>query len=280
MEMVAAAKMRRTVQSVLATRSYASLAWDIISELSSKTDVQAHPLLKRASGKVQRIGLVLIVANRGLSGSFTKEIIEKAHAYIVEQKQKHPGCVAEIILLGKKGKGIRKYQHVITSEFEKPDVSHEMKDVLDVASIVIDQYLKGFYDKIAVAYTDFVSSLRQVPAIVEVLPLGARDTELGKVRGGEAIQETAKGISEYLYEPSTDIVLDQTLRRLVEVQLFQALLESNASEHSARMMAMRNASDAASDMIEQLTFAYNQARQEAITTELADISGGRAALEK
>lgn len=278
MELVAAAKMRRTTQSVVATRTYSNIAWQIIQELAEKGEQSQHPLLKKTNGSMKKIVLLLISSNRGLSGSFNRDIVERAKEYLEAQKHDNPGLVCDIVLFGKKGKSIKKGGYTIVAEFDKPDVSTESRDVTPVASILIKDFLSGTYDKVAVCYTDFVSMLKQEPSVVELLPLGKPDSELGStVKTATAIAK--KNVQEYLYEPSQETVLQEVLQRLVELQVFQALLESNASEHSARMMAMRNASDAATDMISDLTFIFNQARQEAITTELADISGGRAALE-
>jgi F-type H+-transporting ATPase subunit gamma len=157
--------------------------------------------------------------------------------------------------------------------------------VRPIAKLIIDDYLSGRYDRVVVAYTDFVSPLTQKPNVRQLLPLEAEpDLELGSGRlGGElgpaGTPEAGFGNYEYLFEPTPDEVLEDLLPRLIEVQVYQALLESDASEHSARMLTMRNASDAAKDMIDSLTLQFNQARQAGITAELAEIIGGRVAVE-
>jgi len=160
-------------------------------------------------------------------------------------------------------------------------VAESITEVTALAKLVISDYLSGKYDKVVLAYTDYESAIKQQTRIRKLLPIEQEDDELGHVaekkESGSAGQVSSRDY-EYLFEPSPDMVLDQMLYRLIELQIYQALLESNASEHSARMMAMRNASEAAVDMIDDLTLTFNQARQQAITSELADISAGTAAI--
>jgi len=276
MEMVAAAKMRKAVQAVLATRAYARSAWEIIRDLAAKTDPSRHPLLQKRE-KVKRLGLIAIASNRGLAGGFNREIVEKVADYLKKQKEQKVQIAAEVILMGKKGRDIMfKYGHQIVAEYDKLDVSPGVAEITAMAKTVITEYISGKYDKVVIAYTDYQSAMIQKAKIRKILPIEREDDELGFVTGTkpEKLEEY-----EYLFEPSPDAVLEQMLYRLIELQIYQALLETDASEHSARMLAMRNASEAASDMIFDLTLSYNQARQQAITAELADISAGRAAVE-
>lgn len=277
MELVSAAKMRKAVKAVLETRDYSNTAWEIIRNLASKTDRSQHPLLEQRE-KVSKVGLILITSNRGLCGGFNREIIESVAEYMQEHKKENIEVEAEVFLLGTRGRDIMfKHGHEIIAEFTKLDVATRISEVTPIAFSIIQDFISKKYDKIAIAYTDFKSSIKQLPTIKQLLPLtNSVDS------GGESERKTEEGVqdfADYLFEPTPDVVLDQMLHRLIELQIYQALLESNASEHSARMFAMRNASDAAADMIDELTFAFNQARQSAITTELADISGGRSALE-
>lgn len=277
MELVAASKMRKATQAVLATRDYSNAAWEIIKDLSAKTDPQHNALLKKRD-KIKKIGVVFLVSNRGLCGGFNREIVETVNTYIKEQRQRYSGVDIEVILMGKRGRDIMyKYNQKVIAEFPKSDVVGSIAEVSALAKMVIADYISEKYDKVAVAYTDYQSTLVQKPRIKKLLPVEREDDELGHVSNKSEKQEIQRDY-EYLFEPSPDVVLEQMLYRLIELQIYQALLESNASEHSARMMAMRNASDAASDMIDDLTLTFNQARQQAITSELADISAGRAAV--
>lgn len=277
MEMVAAAKMRKAVRQVLATRAYANAAWQIIKDLSARTDPSHHPLLQKHD-KTKKIGLILITSNRGLCAGFNREIVENVAEYINKQKERYKDLQAEIILMGKKGRDIMfKYNQKVAADYTKQDVATGVADITIMAKLVVSDYISQKYDKVIIAYTDYQSAMMQKPKIKKILPVEREDDELGYI-AGETKKDDLREY-EYLFEPSPDLVLEQMLYRLIELQIYQALLESNASEHSARMLAMRNASDAASDMIFDLTLTYNQARQQSITAELADISAGRAAVE-
>ncbi|MFA6525560.1 MAG: ATP synthase F1 subunit gamma [Patescibacteria group bacterium] len=281
MEMVSAAKMRKAVNAVLATREYSNSAWEIVKNLAAKTDPASHPLLQKRE-KVKNVGVILITSNRGLCGSFNREVIDLVAEYINNHKKEHVDVEAEVVLMGTKGQDIMfRHGHNIVAEFTKLDMNARIAEITPISRMIINDYLSGKYDKVAVAYTDYKSAISQKPRLRKILPIDREDQELGYI-GGDTENQSASIFEsgfEYLFEPSPDAVLDQMMYRLIELQIYQALLESNASEHSARMLAMRNASDAAEDMIEDLTLYFNQARQQAITAELADISAGRAAVE-
>jgi len=299
MEMVAASKMRRAIEQVLKTRTYANLSWETILNLSQTMENKNEPLhlLLAPRKKVKRVGIVLITSNRGLCGGFNTAIINK----VKDSIEKHQALgenievEAEFVLMGKKGLGVHKHGHKIVADFVKLDLATESKEVVPVAKIIIDEFLNGYYDKVMVAYTDFVNSLKHIPRVKQILPvdIDLEDEYLGVVgkdsRVGidkEFLKEKQKkhkskeGIEyDYIFEPSPKEVLDEMIPRLIEVQLYQALLESNASEHSARMTAMHQATDAAEDLVDELNLYYNKARQAGITSELAEISAGAAALD-
>lgn len=290
MEMVAAAKMRKAVSNVLLSRDYAQTAWQLVKNLAARTDSRYHPLLK-VRPQVKRIGLILITSNRGLCGGFNNQIIQQAFKYIKEQSQQQQIKVA-LVSLGKKGRDfmVKRGQEIV-ADFQKLDITTDIAEIRPLAKLLIEDYIGKKYDKVVVAYTDFISTLVQKPRILELLPIaksGGEDRYLGEIRNSKPVPSAVEGLEirnsatadyEYLFEPSPDQVLDELLPRLLEMQIYQAILESDAAEHSARMVAMRNASDAASDMITDLTLIFNKARQASITSELADISGGRIALE-
>jgi F-type H+-transporting ATPase subunit gamma len=281
MEMVSSSKMRRAVAGVLATRPYSNLAWRMVLNIAQKTDVNLHPLLVKRE-PVKNVGIVLITSNRGLCGSFNQQAIKVALDYIKTNKEAN----YEFIALGSKGgKAMVKMGKKVVADFAKADVLNEVREIWPLSQMITKDYLAGKYDRVVLIYTDFISALRQMPRLKQILPLEpVADMLLGQV-GNQENKKTRKQENkdmegtEYLFEPSPKLILNELLPRLLEVQIYQALLESNASEHSARMLAMRNASDAASDMINELTLAYNQARQAVITREIAEIAGGKAALE-
>jgi F-type H+-transporting ATPase subunit gamma len=293
MEMVAAAKMRKTTDAVLRTRPYANLSWTTVLNLTQgvNTNKYLHPLLEERK-EVKKVAMILFSSNRGLCGGFNSAILSKAKNSIV----KHGDMDTDFIVVGKKGLAVSsRYKYNVSAQYEKNDTAYQIKEVQSLAKMVIDDFLNKKYDKIMVAYTDFVSPVKQVPRVKQLLPIdiNAKDDHLGIV--GESSQVgldkefvqskedkyLKKGKEKFIftYEPNAEEVLNQMLPRLIEVQLFQALLESNASEHSARMSAMNKATDAANDLVEELTLYYNKARQSAITSEIAEISAGANALQ-
>lgn len=299
MEMVAAAKMRKAIEAVLRTRTYANLSWETILNLSRFSAARGEPLhqLLTKREEIKKIGIILITSNRGLCGGFNAAIINKVHQSIKKYQQEGERVVieAEFILTGKRGRAV--YHHhgySIVADFPKLDLAAEVREIVPIAKMVINEFLTGTYDKIMVAYTDFVSPAKQIPRVRQLLPIDitsedrylgivGKDSRVGldddfiKVKE-EAHLKDEKYLYEYIFEPSPAEVLDEMIPRLIEAQLYQALLESNASEHSARMNAMHQATEAAGDMISDLTLYYNKARQEKITAEIAEISAGANAL--
>lgn len=279
MELVAASKMRKAQLATLATRSYADRAWAVIADLALKTDPSLHPLLARKP-EIKKICVVLMTSDRGLCGGFNTQIIKKTAEFI--KKQIETGKEAAIITVGKKGRDFSaRNKFKIVADFTNLSSVIKLVEIRAVAKIILDDFASGKYDEIYLAYTDFISTIVQKPKLIKLLPLSReRDVDLGKVGGEYAAEPEVRGVEyEFLFEPSPSQVLAYLLPRLVEMQIYQTILESNASEHSARMVAMKNASDAAGDMIFDLTLSYNQARQASITREIAEISGGKAALE-
>jgi F-type H+-transporting ATPase subunit gamma len=277
MEMVAASKMRKAINNVLAARSYANLAWQLVLNLAKRTESKFHPLLERRP--IQKIGIVLVSSNRGLCGGFNGQIAMK----VIKEIKKYEGqnVTIEVITLGKRGRDIiRRYNLAIIADFIKQDLTTSVKEVSAISHLIIDDFINKRCDKVFIAFTDFISSIFQKPRFQQLLPLEAEvDESLGVIGKQTKIEKPTNEFYEYLFEPDPDVVLSSLLPRLIEMQIYQAVLESDASEHSARMMAMRNAAEAANDMITDLTLIFNQARQAGITKEIAEISSGKAALE-
>jgi F-type H+-transporting ATPase subunit gamma len=263
METVAASKMRRAQNQTLASRPYAEKALDVLHSLARQAAGGAeplHPLLEQRP--VARIGVVLVTADRGMCGAFNANMIRKAVEFTKEQTQP-----VAFITVGRKGRDfMMRYGFNVQAEFTGIPDRPALFDVLPVARIAIDDYLNGVWDTVYLAYTTFVNTLVQRPKLVRLLPL-------------EPVWETGTPSSvDYIYEPDPATILDQVLARFTEAQVYQAMLESIASEQSARMVAMRNARESAQELIATLTLRYNKARQESITTELLDIAGGAEAL--
>ncbi len=294
MEMVSAAKMRKSIEAVLKTRTYANLAWVTVLNIAASADSKEniHPLLT-AKSETKKVAIVLITSNRGLCGSFNTNVINKA----VKSIKNHGDLDTDFIVIGKKGLAVNsRLKYNVSAEFDKLDFVSEIKEVMPIARMIINDFLVGKYDKILVAYTDFINAAKQIPRVKQILPvdINAVDEYLGVVGKAEKIGINREYISEkeakylkdekykyfFTYEPDAKKVLDQMLPRLIEVQLFQALLESNASEHSVRMASMHQATEAAEDLVKEFVLFYNKARQAAITSEIAEISAGANALNQ
>jgi len=283
MEMVAAAKMRKAVSAVLATRPYAESAWHAVEEIAKTTDSALHPLLKSndATGKA----LVIIFApDRGLCGGVISRLNREISDFVETQKDK-----PDFVAVGKKGvQFVGRNGLELVAGFDDLTKDPHIAEIRPIARLATDDYVSGKYSSVHIAFTDYKSAANQEAVVRQLLPLG-KISGLGEAASGlKGVEETEVGTGteldidqnsqEFLFEPSPQIVLDMMIPRLVEVQIWQALLESLASEHAARMMAMRTASDAASDMITDLSLTLNQARQAAITQEIAEISSGSAVL--
>ncbi|MBI4993151.1 MAG: ATP synthase F1 subunit gamma [Candidatus Magasanikbacteria bacterium] len=293
MEMVAAAKMRKATEAAINTRTYAAMAWNLLVNLSKVQQVKL-PLLEVR--QVKKLLVILFTSNRGLCGSFNANIIRKTAAQLTDPKNisRHRSAgkniepsdkiEIDVIGVGKKGAQFaKKMGYNLIAAFTDFSDTPKLTDILPLSKMVIDEYQKKNYDKVVVAYADYKSAILQIAKLRQVLPISEVDLEK---MFGDAVQNTTynlqltttQELGEYIFEPDKSAVLNIILPRLVETQVYQAALESAASEHSARMMAMRNASDSASDMIKELTLTFNKARQAGITQEIAEIAGGAAAL--
>lgn len=261
MELVAASKMRRAIAQALKSRTYARKAEETIGDALARLPEGATHALLHAHPQAKKMLFVVFSSDRGLAGGLNANLLRFAREVL------QPFGDAEIIAVGKKGgDGMQRLGKNVIARFPALSNNPALADLLPVAQMALSAFLEGKYKEVRVIFTDFVSGISQAPREQMLLPL--------------AQKAASKEIKpEVLFEPSAQHVLNATLPALAETLLWQTLLESTASEHAARMMAMKNASDAASDMLESLTFTYNQARQGAITQEIAEISGGKSALE-
>lgn len=283
MELVASAKMRRASQAVLATRPYTDRAWEMLLHLAHRTDPTRHALLAERPHP-KKIGIILIASNRGLVGGFNAQLTAMVVKEISHQNFS-ANVEAEVILMGKKGRIIMSQHGLpIVAEFTKDDVLTNVLGVQPLAKLATERFTDGTYDRVLVGFMDYISTLVQKPKLRQILPLSSAGFAAGSVglvsnEDQHATKSAGEPSFEYLFEPNPDAVLAYVLPRLVEMQIYRAVLETNASEQAARMVAMKNASDAAGDLIDDLTLTFNQARQASITQDLSEISAGRAALE-
>jgi F-type H+-transporting ATPase subunit gamma len=275
MQMVAASRMRRAQEQALASRPYAAKAWEILTHLVAQTGnvEQLHPLLTRRD-EIKNIAIILITADRGLAGAYNSNIIRTTLRFMSEQLKED----AKLITLGRKGRDLMvRFQRTVIAEFSDLPARPTAFDIAPITRIAIDGFLAQDFDEVYLAYTDFVNTLVQDPTIRLLLPIRPGRVE-SKVMSEHLSSELVPSRFEYLYEPSPAALLDTILPRFTELQIYQALLEALASEHSARMVAMRNATENANELVGDLTLTYNKARQEAITKEMLDIAGGAEAL--
>lgn len=278
LQAVAASNVRKAQNAVLATRAYAHAAWELIVHLGAVSDETLHPLLTRRT-PVKRIVVVMMSGDRGLCGAYNQNVVRVALDFV-----KARGLPTRYISVGRRGRDLlwRMGQEIVAEFHGLPPVP-SMIDVSAIARSAIDEYLEGRADEIYIARTDFVNLLVQKPVIQRLLPL--HTTELGKLEQTQAMMEyivdvQPARISEYIYEPDASTILATILPRFTELQVYQAILEAHASEYAARMVAMRNATENATALVDELTLDYNKVRQGAITMELLDIAGGAEALQQ
>jgi len=262
MSLIAASKMRRAQEMALRSRPYSDRMRNILSDLAAQPheEENLHPLLQRR--ELSNTGVVLITPDRGLTGGMHLTVNRACGKFLLEQK-----TPASIIAVGKKGRDFmartgQNVKAVFTDLSDHPTLT----DVTPIARLVIDNYTAKGVDAVHLVYAQFIGTTIQRPVVIPLLPVVPAELERDESVG-------------YIYEPSSSVVMEALLPRFVEMQIYHAVLESVASEQSARMVAMRNATDNASEMVEDLTLVMNKARQEAITTELLDIVGGATAIE-
>ena len=276
MELVSAAKMRKAIAAALATRPYALQAGSVLKYLSTQNrGEQLRPLL--TVRPVKRVGIIVVSTNKGLCGGFNAALATMVRNTIDnEKKQGAKSC--DVLTIGKRARDIlARFGASLTADFPKKDITTSISDILPLIHTAVKQYLDGTLDRVLLVYTDYISSVRQKPVCETLVPFSFDEEDENKALSSN--EQRMKELSQCLFEPTPEIVLDYVIPRLLETKMFQAVLESEASEHSARMLAMHNASEAATDILSDLRLTYNQIRQAGITQEIAEISSGRAALE-
>ncbi len=271
MEMISAVKMRRAVERAIAMRPYAQSVISVLHRVTEAVRLENHPLLTERP--VKRELYVVITSNRGLCGSFNTQVLKKLREARAEDEER--GAV--FITLGKKGEqAVRRMRGDIIASF--PDVFDypRVTDMQSVTKVILDEFNSGRVDRAVMIYTDYVSALVQKVKVRALLPVTEKDAKKMLDEIGLSTDTPAKG--DFVIEPMPEAVLETIVPRLIEAELYHAVLESNASQEAARMVAMRSATDAAKEMTADLTLAYNQLRQQKITQEIAELSAGMAAV--
>lgn len=263
MEAVSASKMRRAQDRAVASRPYAERAWEVLTYLASQPAAGKvlHPLLEKR--EVRNTGLLLITPDRGLCGGLPTNVIREAVGFL--DRQPNP---VRIITIGRKGLDfMHRYGGDIYADFSGVPDQPPLTDITPIAYLAIEDFLKGTFDQVCMIYAQFINTMVQRPVARQLLPIQAASIE-------------GTGSIAYTIEPDPETVLGEVLEGFAVLQIYQAVLDAQASEHSARMVAMRAATENAEALVQDLTLSYNRARQEAITTELLDIAGGAEALTK
>ncbi|MGE5478830.1 MAG: ATP synthase F1 subunit gamma [Chloroflexota bacterium] len=267
MKMVAAAKMKRAQNAIESARPYVLKLEEILGNLlSSVSEDYTHPLMRKPEA-VNNIALVVIGSDRGLCGSFNTNLFRSAIAYINNDlKAAHPNANVQLITVGRKACSFfKKEKYPIHAEY--PGVFHQLEfsQAKRIVDSVKDEFVHGQFDQVILYFNAFVNILRQIPTGINLLPLVAKP-DAGKFK------------ANYIFEPSQKEILDALLPKFTDIQLWRTLLESNAAEQAAKMMAMDNATTNANDLIKHLEMAYNNARQAAITKEMLEIVSGAESL--
>ena len=270
LQAVSASNVRKAMAAMLRTRPYATKAWQVLTHIAGQPGrATLHPLLTPRPEDRNEL-VVLITGDRGLAGAYNSNIVR-----FTLNRFNSKDVPVSYVAIGRKGRDmlIRRRKNVI-AEFSHLPAAPTFTDVSAIGRLVVDEFLSGNFDRVYLVYTDFINMVRQEPDIKQLLPL-----ELGGGEGRvEAFEHVKKAPAAYIYEPSEEEILDEIVPRFTALQVYQAIMESLASEHAARMVAMKNATDSATDLASALQLEYNKARQQGITGEILDIVGGVEAL--
>jgi F-type H+-transporting ATPase subunit gamma len=270
LQAVSASRVKKAMQAVASTRPYAAKAWELLTHLAAQPGHSSlHPLLTERPTK-RNVLVVLITGDRGLAGAYTTNIMR----YTAHKFDDFTAPV-NYISVGRKGRDLllRRRKSVV-GEYSHLPANPSFSDVSAIGRQAVEEFLQGQADQVFLVYTQFGNMLKQVPVVKQLLPL-----EWGSETGRVMDLGTRNGLhAAYTYEPGEIEILDEIVPRFTQLQIYQAVLESSASEHAARMVAMKNATDAATELAEGLQLEYNKIRQQNITNEMLDIVGGANAL--
>ncbi|MBX3047469.1 MAG: ATP synthase F1 subunit gamma [Anaerolineales bacterium] len=271
LQAVSASRVRKAMDMVQATRPYATKAWQVLTHIAKQPGrSNLHPLLlERPESKGALV--VMVSGDRGLAGPYNTNVLR----FTLSHFQNYPVPV-RFIPVGRKGAELLFRRGVnVMAQFTDVPAEPKFSDVSAIGRILVDEFLAGTADEVYLVYTNFVNMIRQVPVIKKLLPLEFETTE-GLVQSDNKAHSDLT--ASYIYEPSQYEILEEIVPRFTGLQVYQAVLESFASEHAARMVAMKNATDNASELGKGLTLEYNKVRQQGITNEMLDIAGGAEAL--
>ncbi len=267
MEMVAASKMRKAQDAVTQSRAYSDGINTVIANLMQAHTEYPHPFLVKHD-EVKRVAYIVVSSDKGLCGGLNTNVFKHAMVSLKEIKET---AEVEVLSIGRRAGLFMKRVAPLAASVEDINDAPEFSEIVGVVNLAMEKFLAGEYDEVRLVFNTFVNTMTQTPTEVQLLPCPEAKTE------GESGYWEYPGYWDYLYEPDSKAVLDGLLRRYIETIVYQAVLENKACEQSARMVAMKSATDNAKDIISDLQITYNKARQAAITQELAEISAGAAA---
>lgn len=270
MELVAASKMKRAISATVASRPYSNYSWEVLEALTQYITESTNPLL--VSREIKKILVIVITSNRGLCGGYNSQVVKSTLNLLKQNKDKQ----IDFISVGKKGEVmLRRFGQNIIASFNDISGAPKLSDVLPIVDFAIKLYKKEEYDNVFVASTFFKSAILQIASTEQILPIEKKEI-LNTLE--EMKNKTEKTKVDYVFEPDYESLMNVIVEKIIRVKFFQMILDSNASEQSSRMLAMKNASDASSEMIDDLTLVFNKARQSNITREISEISAGMASV--
>lgn len=277
MEMVSVSKMRKAVDKTLSSRIYALYALELLMNISKDKEIK-HPFMIKGKNENTEL-LIIVTSNKGLCGGYHTNIFKALNSYLIKNKEKK----IKVITVGKNAeKMCRKTSLEVFASFNNFSENSSIDQTEDLSSLLMKEYKEGSYGSAKILYTEFVKSTNYKPALKQIFPLSVESVKnLLDVDTGEmdTLGKFEGDLKNYLFEPSLTTILNNVLPGLIDSIVYQALSESFASEHSARMFAMKNAGDNAATILDSLMLSYNHARQDNITKELAEIVGGAEALK-
>ncbi len=279
MELVAASKMKHVVSKALASRLYATYSWDLLASVSGELEHLKNPFFTE-NKKTEKILYVIISSNKGLCGGYNSQIFKRStHAF----KKIDDRSNLDILTIGKKGDVFmrRLGMNIMASFTELPDIIN-LSDITPISEFIISQYKSGNYKEVFVVYTQYISALSQKPKRKKILPVSRFELKdaiesVGDEKSKETLSMENHDVM-HTFDGNIDTLVGSLAEKLIRMQIYQTLLESNASEQSSRMVAMKNAGDASGEMIDDLTLVFNKARQSNITREISEISAGMASV--
>jgi F-type H+-transporting ATPase subunit gamma len=273
LQAVSRSKVRKAMQAVMATRAYATKAWQVLTHIARQPGHENLHELLTVRPEIRNTLVIMVSGDRGLAGAYNTNILR----HTLQRFNNYESPV-NYITVGRKGRDLMlRRRKSIIAEFSNLPPDPSFADVSPIGRMAVEEFLAGNADEVYLAYTDFINMVLQKPDIKKLLPLEFREGG-GRVSDFEQIQRGP--VATYIYEPGQAEILDQIIPRFTALQVYQAILESLASEHAARMVSMKNATDNATELAGALQLQYNKVRQQTITNEMLDIAGGAEALSQ